>query len=332
MAKTNWNTGDIITEDKVNLIETKVEALLNTVNSLVGVARGLEKYISKVETSQVKGLEELDEKNVIGYTSPADMEISEASEALETLIDNAITGRINTTWPDIATLENADDDIVGIKDGDSLATSVNSLKRYIDKCMNESYKTLITNIQNATTEYYSRYVKGDILITTISRENTGEEKGNTLSNKDTKLYWIPFGQGRVLIGAGTNGERSFLPQSKEELKGGQYTKTISNTDVIKSIVVDAPGVTTQSIKPGDKKAIKIPKNNKAPTVTINGKETTFDLLPPYIVVYFYKCCDVEEYNTYYNIQPSEETETDSSSEGTENNTPSEGASTDSENP
>ena len=53
-------------------------------------------------------------------------------------------------------------------------------------------------------------------------------------------------------------------------------------------------------------------------------------MPPYIVVYFYKCCDEKEYNTYYSIV--EETETDSSSEGTENNTPSEGTSTDSENP
>ena len=330
MAKTNWNTGDIITEDKVNLIETKVEALLNTVNSLVGVVRGLEKYISEVETSQVKGLEELDENNVIGYTSPADMEISEASEALETLIDNAITGRINTTWPDTATLENAGDDIVGIEGGDSLATSVNSLIRYIDKCMKSSYNDLEENIKKATEKYYSKYVMGDILITTISREKEGEEKGNTLSNENTGPYWVPFGQGRMLVGAGINDGRSFLPQSGEELKGGQYTKKISNADVIKSISVAAPGVNYQSIKPGDKTAIKIPKSNKVPTVKITGKETTFDLLPPYIVVYFYKCCNKEEYNTYYEIV--EETETDSSSEGTENNTPSEGTSTDSENP
>ena len=329
LAKTNWNTGDIITEDKVNLIETKVEALLNTVNSLVGVVRGLEKYISEVETSQVKGLEELDENNVIGYTSPADMEISEASEALETLIDNAITGRINTTWPDTATLENAGDDIVGIEGGDSLATSVNSLKRYIDKCMNESYGTLIHNIQEATNEYYSRYVKGDILITAISREKEGEEKGNTLSNENTGPYWVPFGQGRMLVGAGNDvSDGTNIMSFKLGDIGGEYKHKLTE----KEIPPHSHQLKNFSNGSGQESAYILTKgrkrSNKITTKTGGGQ--SHENMPPYIVVYFYKCCDEKEYNTYYKIV--EETETDSSSEGTENSTPSEGTSTDSENP
>lgn len=329
MAKTNWNTGDIITEDKVNLIETKVEALLNTVNSLVGVVRGLEKYISEVETSQVKGLEELDENNVIGYTSPADMEIPKVSEALETLIDNAITGRINTTWPDATqTLENADNDIVGIE-GSGDAASVGSLKAYIDKCMNESYETLKGNIQTATEDYYSKYVLGDILITTISREKEGEEKGNTLSNENTGPYWVPFGQGRMLIGAGNDvSDGTNIRSFKLGDTGGEYKHKLTE----KEIPPHSHQLTNFSSGSGQESAYITTKNRKRvnKTTTKTGGGQSHENMPPYIVVYFYKCCDEEEYNTYYSII--EETETDSSSEGTENNTPSEGTSTDSENP
>lgn len=326
MAKTNWNTGDIITKDKVNLIETKVEALLNTVNSLVGVVRGLENYINKVKESEVYGLDDdLETKDDIGYNSPEPITINPEETGLLSLINNTITGRINTTWPDTATLENAGDDIVGIEGGDSLATSVNSLKRYIDKCMNESYGTLIHNIQEATNEYYSRYVKGDILITTISREKEGEEKGNTLSNENTNSYWVPFGQGRMLIGAGTDvidvtNTRSFEAGDA----GGEYNHKINI-----SATATKPGVKTKKVTANSNGTPVATSLKAAPTITIKGNGT-FDLLPPYIVVYFYKCCDEEEYNTYYSIV--EETETDSSSEGTENSTPSEGTSTDSENP
>lgn len=324
MAKTNWNTGDIITEDKVNLIETKVEALLNTVNSLVGVVRGLESYINKVKESEVYGLDDdLETKDDIGYNSPEPITINPEETGLLSLINNTITGRINTTWPDTATLENAGDDIVGIEGGDSLATSVNSLKRYIDKCMNESYGTLIHNIQDATKEYYSRYVMGDILITTISREKEGEEKGNTLSNEVPRSYWIPFGQGRMLVGAGASDStdtRSFEVGNT----GGEYNHKINISATAKKPTVNTKKVTANSNGTSVVTSIKA-----APAITIKGNET-FDLLPPYIVVYFYKCCNKEEYNTYYGIV--EETETDSSSEGTENNTPSEGTSTDSENP
>lgn len=325
MAKTNWNTGDIITEDKVNLIETKVEALLNTVNSLVGVVRGLESYINKVKESEVYGLDDdLETKDDIGYNSPEPITINPEETGLLSLINNTITGRINTTWPDTATLENAGDDIVGIEGGDSLATSVNSLKRYIDKCMNESYGTLIHNIQDATKEYYSRYVMGDILITTISREKEGEEKGNTLSNEVTRSYWIPFGQGRMLIGAGNVIDGTETRSFEVGNTGGKYNHKINIVATAKKPTVNTKKVTANSNGTSVVTSIKA-----APAITIKGNET-FDLLPPYIVVYFYKCCDKEEYNTYYGIV--EETETNPSSEGTENNTPSEGTSTDSENP
>lgn len=330
MAKTNWNTGDIITEDKVNLIETKVEALLNTVNSLVGVVRGLEKYISKVETSQVYGLDgDSETKDDIGYNSPEPITINPEETGLLSLINNTITGRINTTWPDTATLENAGDDIVGIEGGDSLATSVNSLKRYIDKCMNESYGTLIHNIQEATNEYYSRYVKGDILITAISREKEGEEKGNTLSNENTGPYWVPFGQGRMLVGAGNDVSDGTNTMSfKLGDIGGEYKHKLTE----KEIPPHSHQLKNFSNGSGQESAYILTKgrkrSNKITTKTGGGQ--SHENMPPYIVVYFYKCCDEKEYNTYYKIV--EETETDSSSEGTENSTPSEGTSTDSENP
>ena len=263
MAKTNWNTGDIITEDKVNLIETKVEALLNTVNSLVGVVRGLEKYVSKVETSQVNGLEELDENNVIGYNSPEPITINPEETGLLSLINNTITGRINTTWPDTATLENAGDDIVGIEGGDSLATSVNSLIRYIDKCMKSSYNDLEENIKKATEKYYSKYVMGDILITTISREKEGEEKGNTLSNEVTRSYWIPFGQGRMLVGAGNDisdgtNTRSF----KLGDIGGEYKHKLTE----KEIPPHSHQLTNFSSGSGQESAYITTKNRKS----VNG--------------------------------------------------------------
>lgn len=347
MEKTNWNTGDIITEDKVNLIETKVEALLNTVNSLVGVVRGLERYMSKIEGSEVYGLDEdSNTKNDIGYNSPAPITINPEETDLQSLINNTITGRINTTWPDTATLENAGDDIVGIEGGDSLATSVNSLMRYIDKCMKSNYNDLEENIKNATKEYYSKYVTGDILITTISRENEGEEKGNTLSNEDTNLYWVPFGQGRMLIGAGTgtdiNNYTMEFPQKVNEniiLKGGEYIHTLTINEIPshqhKLSNSDIKFISSWS-KTGDtgtSKNVCVKSTNMKNLNTVNtGGGQSHNNLPPYIVVYFYKCCDEEEYNTYYDIQPSEETEENSSSNETENNTPSEGTSTDSENP
>lgn len=326
MAKTNWNTGDIITEDKVNLIETKVEALLNTVNSLVGVVRGLERYMSKIEESEVYGLDDdSNTKNDIGYNSPAPITINPEETELKSLINNTITGRINITWPDATqTLENADSDIVGIE-GSGDAASVGSLKAYIDQRMNESYKTLKDNIQEATKEYYSKYVMGDILITTISRENEGEEKGNTLSNEDTGLYWVPFGQGRMLIGAGTDvidatNTRSFEAGDA----GGEYNHKINI-----AATATKPGVNTKKVTANSSGTPVATTLKAAPTITIKGNET-FDLLPPYIVVYFYKCCNEEEYNTYYEIV--EETETNPSSEETENNTPSEETPIDSENP
>ena len=314
MAKTNWNTGDIITQKKMDLIETKIEALLKTVNSLVGVVRGLENYISKVEESEVYGLDDDDKlKDGIGYNSPTPITINPEETALKSLIDNTITGRINTTWPEAAkTLESVDSNIVGIEGGDSLATSVNSLMRYIDGYFEDNYKdtleTILTNIKNASDAYYNKYAEGDILITTKNHETPSEGKiQNDLTVEDTEgainKYWIPFGQGRMLIGAGTgnDGENSItFPITEGQLEGGKYTHTSAI-----SATATKPEVNTTKVVTNSTKSIKVATSLKAaPAITIENE--TFDLLPPYIVVYFYKCCNKEEYYNYYKILPESE--------------------------
>lgn len=310
MAKTTWNTGDIITQKKMDLIETKIEALLKTVNSLVGVVRGLENYINKTEESEVYGLDDDDKsKDDIGYNSPTPITINPEETALKSLIDNAIVQHINATWPDEATQNKIGND--GIAVGDIYAVSVSALQKYIDGYFEDNYKdtleTILTNIKNASDTYYNKYAEGDILITTKNHETPSEGKiQNDLTVEDTEgvinKYWIPFGQGRMLIGAGTgnDGENSItFPIAEEQLEGGKYTHTSAI-----SATATKPGVNTIKVT-NSTQSIKVATSLKAaPEITI--KNETFDLLPPYIVVYFYKCCNKEEYYNYYKIPPEPE--------------------------
>ena len=340
MAKTTWNTGDIITQKKMNLIESNIEALLNSTNSLI---LGVKSLLEMVDATEKVPIIELDSNAI----EQQDIVTLDLNKKIKPIAEEVINEKIFTDWP-----VELNQDIIGI---DSLAVGENTddlnkvivsgtaLQNYIDnkiKILSDNLQNSFNNLKN---NFYRQYVEGDILVTTYSREisNNDETKyegrigilGNKLSVEEYTLipiiedvYWIPFGQGRMLIGAGagTDGENSkTFPVAEGQLEGGKYTHTSAI-----SATATKPGVNTTKVT-NSTKSIKVATSLKvAPEITIENE--TFDLIPPYVVVYFYKRCSKEEYNTYYNI--TEETETNSSSEGTENNTSSEGTSTDSGNP
>ena len=330
MAKVNWNTGDIITEEKMDLIETKLDRLLNTVNSLVGVVRGLKQYINEDDNNDIIGLEGETGEEDIGYNSPQNAEIS-AGTNFENLINEIITQRINKDWPSNSQLLiNGDNTAVGtegINDGESQIVSVSALQDYIDHYFDDKYndtlEMALNNIRNASEQYYNKYAIGDILITTTTHEIEENDLiiGNSLTTLATSgvegVYWVPFGQGRMLIGAGAgtdiNNYTMEFPQKINEniiLEGGEYIHTLTINEIPshehKLSNSDIKFISSWS-KTGDtgtSKNICVKSTNMKNLNTVNaGGGQSHNNLPPYIVVYFYKCCDEEEYNTYYNVEP-----------------------------
>ena len=296
---TQWHTGDLITEEKMNALEEKVDKLLGVVNLLLKDIKAIDNFLG-IDT---------DWSDII----LPDMSITTAIINFDTLnqhINTVIDTRIVSEWPEDSILENNTDTV-----GDSTAiVTPTSLKNYIDtqlenltNAVNTTYTTELQAVKNTVQQFHSTVAETEIRIFTTSKEKTAsqiEESGigNTISGGE--VWFIPFGQGRMLIGAGVGKDSNNLSKTfNSGDTGGEYQHTLvlneipSHKHSISGNYYKSDGPNTGNAYTGVSNKTYI--NNKVSGAQGGGK--AHNNLPPYITVFFYKRCTMAEHKTYYNI-------------------------------
>lgn len=192
----------------------------------------------------------------------------------------------------------------------SLESKINEKFNEIDNTLNHYLDKIELSISS-----FPFYDIGDILITTkdYSTPNNYEEEtfriiGNSLTDLDKEIYWIPYGQGRTLIGAGTGTDDQPTPESID-FEGGSTGGEYNHSLTIEEMPPHTHNIYYLNKTNPKRNVFNVGLKNSAygtlPSSSTggNGAENTIphNNLPPYIVVYFYKRVDAQEYQTFYNL-------------------------------
>ena len=161
-----------------------------------------------------------------------------------------------------------------------------------------SLNTLLDQIKDLRNELRtSRYKIGDIRITTTSTNPTDDED-NIISGALRYYYWLPYSEGRFLLGAGGD-------YTSAEAEGGEaaHTLTISEMPTHNHSMGNVWHNSTGSSK-AYKKTSTQNSSLKSISTDNTGGGQPHNNMPPYKVVYFWKCVSETDYNNAQN-SPSE---------------------------
>lgn len=206
---------------------------------------------------------------------------------IKELIEND-TGVINFTLANIFEGEN--------KKWASTTTIVEALNELNDRIT--VLLNRIETLENRNIDLLKFYKIGDIYITTNSTDPTGNG-----------VYWIPFGQGRVLLGAGVgNDGTNSLTFSSGEAVGGEYYHTLISGEMPQHTHTYDVFPTVKLAKGTNYTALKYCKESSRSSKNTGeaGNNQAHNNIQPYIVVYFWKRVNQETYNSYYQIETNSE--------------------------
>lgn len=296
-APEQWESNQVITAARLNEMITFTDNIKNQLNSYLKVNDIGEK------------LEELGYRKATSTATNASIETISQAEAKTTLDNRITTVQYNESTNTFESNETGNNFIAGV------TSLIQSLNKILDKIADveekiDGYENKYQNSINT----FPYYRIGDILI---SATNRGKAKSawpisnsdkrcicNTLTDLENERYWIPFGEGRVLLGAGTNDGRTFpLTENNQEVfTGGEYEHEL----IYEEIPDHTHEITTTTPKykigtSSQKKfitAITVNSKTKIPNAT-NG--IGHNNMQPYIVVYFYKRVNAADYQSKYGL-------------------------------
>lgn len=160
----------------------------------------------------------------------------------------------------------------------------------------DNLNTLMDQIKDLRNELRAgRYKIGDIRITTTATNPTNYE--DNINGDSHYYYWLPYSEGRFLLGAGGD-------YTSAEAEGGEATHTLSIDEMpihrhsLGSNWSDTASGTASAFKTTAKRTAKSKETADA------GGGHPHNNMPPYKVVYFWKCVSETDYNNAQN-SPSE---------------------------
>lgn len=321
----NWISGDLITAERLNIINDKISSnteqleekfKIDNENNIENVAT----YIDNIETNIRTDLS----TNLNQVNQALTNNINDLSNSIKTInLKVDINDNVEVDFADPSVPQEAQ----VLAEGNSVVLTFNQfITKVLEKLQNK-FTQIDTRLQqyetNQTTMINSLpFPKmGDIYISTVNYEMQQEgqdilkpEEGQCRCNYLTILptpqsnqegiYWISYGQGRTLVGAGEgtdsrNETRNFSGGSI----GGEYQHLL-NIDEIPShdhsYVYRNVSIAKNTKKGSNNYGVTV---NSATSIntTLTGGNQVHNNLSPYIVVYFYKRVTAGEFQQYYNL-------------------------------
>lgn len=142
-----------------------------------------------------------------------------------------------------------------------------------------------------------RYKIGDIRITTTATNPTNYE--DNINGDSHYYYWLPYSEGRFLLGAGGD-------YTSAEAEGGEAMHTLTSSEM--PVHNHSMGNNWYKKNKGTSSVYKQTSGTTYVSQTISTDNTgggePHNNMPPYKVVYFWKCVSETDYNNAQN-SPSE---------------------------
>lgn len=156
--------------------------------------------------------------------------------------------------------------------------------------------TLMDQIKDLRNEVRAGCYKiGDIRITTTATNPTNYE--DNINGDSHYYYWLPYSEGRFLLGAGGD-------YTSAEAEGGEAMHTLTSSEM--PIHHHSLGSNWSDTLSGSANAFKTTakRTTKTKETLDAGGGQPHNNMPPYKVVYFWKCVSETDYNNAQN-SPSE---------------------------